>query len=65
MTFPLLYQGTKFVVEWLEVLSFELAAISVRVKIVEPGAIKTNFGGRSFDFTNDESRLEYQAYVAE
>ena len=67
MTFPLgtLYHGTKFAVEGLsEALHYELEAFGVRVKIVEPGMIKTDFGGRSFDFCNDESLPEYQATVA-
>lgn len=33
------------------------------MKIVEPGMIKTDFGGRSFDFANDESMKEYQSVV--
>ena len=63
MTFPLgtLYHGTKFAVEGLsEALHYELEPFGVRVKIVEPGMIKTDFGGRSFDFCNDESLAEYQ-----
>lgn len=66
MTFPLLslYHGTKFAVEGIsEALSFELAEIGVRVKIIEPGAIKTDFGGRSLDFFNDESLQDYQGLV--
>ncbi|MCA9561516.1 MAG: SDR family oxidoreductase [Myxococcales bacterium] len=66
MTFPLgtLYHGTKFAVEGLsEALHYELEAFGVRVKIVEPGMIKTNFGGRSFDFCNDASMAEYQGTV--
>ena len=66
MTFPLgsLYHGTKFAVEGIsEALSYEMEAIGVKVKIVEPGAIKTDFGGRSFDFNNDESLTEYQDLV--
>ncbi|THB64027.1 MAG: SDR family oxidoreductase [Desulfovibrio sp.] len=66
MTFPLgtLYHGTKFAVEGLsEALHFELEAIGVKVKIVEPGMIKTDFGGRSFDFSNDTTLTEYQAMV--
>ncbi|WP_146655042.1 SDR family oxidoreductase [Labilithrix luteola] len=66
MTFPLgtLYHGTKFAVEGLsEALSWEMESIGVRVKIVEPGAIKTDFGGRSFDFSNDERMVEYQSIV--
>jgi len=66
MTFPLgsLYHGTKFAVEGIsEALSFELSQIGIQVKIVEPGAIATDFAGRSFDFSNDESMPEYQETV--
>lgn len=66
MTFPLgsLYHGTKFAVEGLsESLHYELRAFGVKVKIVQPGMIKTEFGGRSFDFCNDESMGEYQGTV--
>jgi NADP-dependent 3-hydroxy acid dehydrogenase YdfG len=66
MTFPLgtLYHGTKFAVEGLsEALSWEMGPIGVKVKIVEPGAIKTDFAGRSFDFSNDEAMVEYQSIV--
>lgn len=67
MTFPLgsLYHGTKFAVEGIsESLQYELAPIGIKVKIVEPGAIQTDFAGRSFDFTNDESLEEYQDVVS-
>ncbi len=53
MTFALgsLYHGTKFAVEGIsESLHYEMAAIGVKVKIVEPGFVATDFGGRSFDF---------------
>ena len=66
ITFPLgtLYHGTKFAVEGLsESLSWELEPIGVKVKIVEPGAIKTDFAGRSFDLSNDEGMVEYQPLV--
>ena len=66
MAFPLgtLYHGTKFAVEGIsEGLQYELQPIGIKVKIVEPGAIKTDFAGRSFDFTNDESLSEYQDIV--
>lgn len=66
MTFPLgsLYHGTKFAVEGIsEALSYELGSIGCKVKIIEPGAIATDFGGRSFDFQNDESLTEYQPIV--
>jgi len=67
VTFPLgtLYHGSKFAVEGLsEALHYELASIGVHVKLVEPGFVKTDFAGRSFDFTNDESLTEYQKFVA-
>ena len=66
MTFPLgaLYHGTKFAVEGIsEALHFELEQVGIKVKIVEPGMIKTDFAGRSFDFANDESLEEYQDTV--
>jgi len=66
MTFPLgaLYHGSKFAVEGLsESLHYELAAFGVKVKIIQPGMIKTDFGGRSFDFVNDEGMSEYQPTV--
>jgi NAD(P)-dependent dehydrogenase (short-subunit alcohol dehydrogenase family) len=66
MTFPFgaLYHGTKFAVEGItESLSFELEGIGCKAKIVEPGAIATDFGGRSFDFQNDSSVEEYQPLV--
>ncbi len=62
ITFPLgtLYHGTKFAVEGLsEALHYELEPLGIRVRIVEPGMIKTDFGGRSFDFAMDEGLPEY------
>lgn len=59
--FGSLYHGTKFAVEGIsESLSFEVAPFGVKVKIIEPGATATDFAGRSFDFKNDESIVEYQ-----
>ncbi len=66
MTFPLgsLYHGTKFAVEGIsESLSFEAAQIGVKVKIVEPGMIATDFAGRSFDFQVDPELEEYQGII--
>lgn len=66
MTFPLgsLYHGTKFAVEGIsESLRYEVEQFGGRVKIVEPGAIATDFAGRSFDFNNDEKLTEYQNIV--
>ena len=62
ITFPLgtLYHGTKFAVEGLsEALHYELEPMGIRVRIVQPGMIKTDFGGRSFDFAMDDSLADY------
>ncbi|KAI9452844.1 short-chain dehydrogenase/reductase SDR [Russula earlei] len=66
MTFPLgsLYHGTKFAVEGIsEALSYEMEQFGGKIKIIEPGAIATDFAGRSFDFSNDETLTEYQSLV--
>ncbi|TAF68086.1 MAG: SDR family oxidoreductase [Cytophagales bacterium] len=65
MTFALgsLYHGTKFAVEGIsESLQYEMAEIGVKVKIVEPGFIATDFGGRSFDFQAGEI-AEYKPII--
>lgn len=62
ITFPLgtLYHGTKFAVEGLsEALHYELEPLGIRVRIVEPGMIKTDFGSRSFDFAMNETLSDY------
>lgn len=62
ITFPLgtLYHGTKFAVEGLsEALHYELEPLGICVRIVEPGMIRTDFGGRSFDFAMDETLADY------
>ena len=67
ITLPLgsLYHGTKFAVEGIsESLSFEMEAIGVKVKIIEPGMIDTDFGGRSLDLSFDPSMEEYQPVLA-
>ena len=66
MTFPLgtLYHGTKFAVEGLsEALHYELEPLGLRVKIVEPGMIATDFSGRSFDFRQTPDLAAYQPVV--
>lgn len=65
MTFALgsLYHGTKFAVEGIsESLHYEMGEIGVKVKIVEPGFIATDFGGRSFDFQAGDI-AEYQPII--
>ena len=66
MTFPLgsLYHGTKFAVEGIsESLRYEVEEFGGKVKIIEPGAIATDFAGRSFDFNYDEKLSAYQNIV--
>ncbi len=62
MTYPLgtMYNGTKFAVEGIsEALRFELREIGVRVKLIEPGIIYSNFFNAT-EFNNDESLVEYR-----
>lgn len=62
--FGVLYHSSKWAVEGLsEALSFEVRLFGGRVKIVEPGGVNTDFSGRSFVFTNDETLAEYQPLV--
>lgn len=66
MTFPLmpLYHATKWAVEgFSESLRWEMAQIGVKVKIVEPGGVATDFGGRSLDLQHDTDLEEYNAFV--
>jgi short-subunit dehydrogenase len=52
LTFPLysLYHSTKWAIEgFSESLHYELSALGIRVKLVEPGPIKTDFYERSAD----------------
>ena len=67
MTFPLgsLYHGSKFAVEGIsDALAWELEPLGIKVRIVEPGVINTDFGGRSFNFNNDPSMGDYQPMVS-
>ncbi len=62
VTFPFSapYCGTKFAVEGIsEALSHELRELGVRMKVVEPGVIKTNFAN-AMEFHNDKSLGEYK-----
>ncbi|WP_236972846.1 SDR family oxidoreductase [Membranihabitans marinus] len=66
ITFPLmsLYHSTKFAVEgFSESVHYEWAKLGIKVKIVEPGAVATNFGSRSLDFHHDNSLTDYNDFV--
>jgi short-subunit dehydrogenase len=62
MTFPFysLYHATKWAVEgFSESLQYELEQFNIRVKIIEPGPIKTDFYDRSQDVTRKEGLTAY------
>lgn len=66
VTFPLysLYHATKWAVEgFSESLRYELGALNIRVKIVEPGPIKTDFYSRSLDVFKKDGLTDYDDYV--
>jgi short-subunit dehydrogenase len=63
LPFSALYSGSKFAVEGIsEALSYEMREIGVRVKVVEPGIINTNFAN-AMEFSNDPAIGEYQRLV--
>ena len=65
ITFPIysVYHGTKWAVEgFSEALSFELRPFNIRVKNIEPGAIKTDFYERSMDLFRKDGLTDYDEY---
>lgn len=59
-----IYSASKWAVEgFSESLQFEVEELNVRIKIIEPGAIKTDFYERSADFSNDRSLAVYNEVV--
>ena len=69
ITFPLysVYHASKWALEgWSESLQYELEPLGIRVKLIEPGAIKTDFYKRSrrvFDKQVDGAQREvYEEY---
>jgi NAD(P)-dependent dehydrogenase (short-subunit alcohol dehydrogenase family) len=62
LPFNSLYHGTKFGLEGIsESLALELAPLGVQVKLIEPGGVRTDFAGRSLDFTKKEGLTAYGA----
>lgn len=65
VTFPTmsLYHASKFAVEgFSESVSYELASQNIKVKLIEPGAIKTDFGGRSMEFYFNDTLTDYKRF---
>jgi NAD(P)-dependent dehydrogenase (short-subunit alcohol dehydrogenase family) len=59
------YNASKFAVEGLsEGLWYELGIFGVKVKLIEPGAIKTDFGGRSMDAWDSSNLPDYSDFMA-
>ena len=66
MTFPLysLYNSTKWAVEgFSESLHYEVEQFGIRIKIIEPGPIKTDFYDRSQDLTRKENLTAYDHFI--
>ncbi len=67
-TLPMLslYASSKFALEgFTEALSYELGALNIVVKIVEPGGTHTNFTNVSFGRSSNQSMpKEYEPFVA-
>lgn len=62
ITFPLvsLYHSTKWAVEgFSESLAFELRELGIHVKLIEPGGVATDFGGRSMTIAMPTDFPEY------
>jgi short-subunit dehydrogenase len=66
VAFPLysIYHGTKWAVEgFTESLQYEVAPFNIKLKLIEPGAIKTEFYGRSRAFMKPEYTNDYNDFV--
>lgn len=64
VTLPLggLYQSTKFALEGLsETCAMELKPLNIKMRIVEPGFVKTDFG-KAMVFTNDSNESDKKEY---
>lgn len=67
ITFPLysLYHATKWAVEgFSEALQFEVKEFNIKIKIIEPGPIKTDFYDRSQSVTKKGDLTAYDHFVA-
>lgn len=66
LTFPFysIYHASKWAVDgFTESLAFELEPLGIRVRLVEPGAIRTDFYDRSQDFVHDRALTAYNHIV--
>jgi len=66
ITFPLysIYHSTKFAVEgFTESLHYELAQFNIKMKLIEPGPIVTEFYGRSRQFIKPADSNLYDSFI--
>ena len=66
ITFPLysIYHATKFAVEgFTESLHYELAQFNIKLKLIEPGPIVTDFYGRSRQFVKPNDTDAYDSFI--
>jgi NAD(P)-dependent dehydrogenase (short-subunit alcohol dehydrogenase family) len=66
MTFPLYapYHATKWAVEgFSESLHYELKDLNIRLKLIEPGLIKTDFAGRSAEMVFPTEASAYDPFI--
>ncbi len=66
IAFPLysIYHATKWAVEgFTESVQFELRQINIKLRLIEPGAIKTEFYGRSRKVVKPQDTTEYDAFL--
>ena len=62
MPYTSLYHSTKFALEgFSESLAYELGQFGIRIKIVEPGVVYTNFASSSLDMATSDSIKDYDA----
>jgi NAD(P)-dependent dehydrogenase (short-subunit alcohol dehydrogenase family) len=66
ITFPIysVYHATKWAIEgFAEALQFEVRQFNIKIKNIEPGAIKTDFYERSQDLFKKEGLIAYDKYA--
>src|SRR6056297_1744622 len=68
ITFPLmsLYHASKWAVEgFSESFAYELGQLGIRVKLIEPGGVATNFGGSSMTRAHQNELNAYEPVAAD
>jgi NAD(P)-dependent dehydrogenase (short-subunit alcohol dehydrogenase family) len=61
-----MYNATKWAVEgFSDALQYELEPFNIRVKVIEPGPIKTDFFGRSLELAQNPEIHDYEAFTTE